>query len=684
MISTLYKFPWAATQTYTVAARDALFDVALKQLDTLGKKVDPDIHFNSTAVVPYNPNQDYGRGYNSPCSRSRSESSPFQQEVGLSQKLLTDLLLAAVNVKAFAPAQKYELCQTAGRFGRGVPLDPTAQFWPFQTMAAKLDQPDNVVQFWLQIFDSGYDLIETEGTETTFEHYIKFTRNDTGFPVAVFTQAGLELPFEDAIRIEMAATMVYIVRGREAWAAERDMKVSEWKVDKLMDLMQTVAMEKEAGRHFERGEPKLHTRQDNIVSPGATEYSQRSFSAVDSMRNIALAGSSPNSSFDSGNMRTQAAASKFNPATAKDFVPASARKQSWFEPATVRKDSCTQPATNNVYGAFQSIWSDPPVGVAQPSRANLLSTIREKEEGSVTTRDEVSQDMRTNTRTTTAFRNPFGPPSHETQGFKPTEDDPRLHRSIPPNERSQSIFNPFERRLSVARPNSSATTTNDLSTFKDRHYSISTAAATTRNNSADTALISTSTSNDLTRATTTGASSSRNSSFAVGEAGSPTLKRVQKYPNLTYSSDASRRASIGQGLEPKLAFRQMEIESRAHAVALRSVPLARTLGPSPFEKTRALSTPFTPTRYSQSSGSVPGPIGSEKRGSLPVNVNGGTIDSVASDLAATRIQTQTPARAHGGTMVENDNDEDTYAKVGRESGAGRLTATELWKSFRGY
>lgn len=679
MISTLYKFPWAATQTYTVAARNAIFEAAYKQLQVLSKKVDVTSDSRNRAIIPYNHNQGYNQGYlranNGPSSNPYNNGpAQAQREVGLSQTLLFDLLFAALNVPAFSMLQKFALCLIAGPAGRGIPLSPFASCWPFQTLAPKKGAPNVLTYFWLTIFDSGFDLTSNEGTKTTYEQYVNFSRNQLGFPLAEWTQKGVELPFEDGIRVEMAAMMVYINRGRDHWAIERGLTVSKWEPARLIDLMESIALEKEAGRHFEAGEPKIYGQPDDSVSPTTTEFTRYSFPVTDNIRKATATGPPANTQLDSVN-KPRTTDSRLNPATAKDFVPLAARKP-----------SCYEPAPNNVYSISKSIWSDPPIGEAQPSMARL--SINRNAGNMVTTRSSINQDMPSDPRMTLAFRNPFGPPSQESHGFE--RQDLRLNYVPPEKDGLRDLFNQVENqnRKSIYHNVNSASAGDQM-----RQLSVSTATAS-RNNSNDTALVSATTSNEPVTATTD-AESYRNSSFTVDEDGSPTPKRmqqVQKYPNVTYSnvrlSPSTPQITFGNfgsqdrvRAQPDTGTYQAKVQSWPNSLdQIGAIVLASTLS----DKVRTQSSPFT--GYQQGQGQrlsitpLRVPPGLEKRGSLPVNVTAARMP----DPSVIGRPMPSQLRARGGTITGFDDNGSGNGNGNPEPGTarGRLSAGELWKSVQ--
>lgn len=318
MITTLYKFPWAAVKTYTIRARNALFEAAYKQLGILSRKVGcptgPASDTSSMVLHGYN-----GHGYSS--SMNSLTCDPMEvrmnnREVGLSQSLLFDLLFATVNVPGFSLLQKLALCQAAGSYGRGITLHSLSETWPFQTLEPAPGTPDHIVKFWLELFDTGFDIMTFEYEQTGFEEYLVFERNMVGFPIAIWTPRGVELSFKDAIQIETAVVMCYVSRGRQAWAAERQIDVQPWKTHTFEEVMTQIAIEKHADREAE----KTQARSKSFAQ---TDTQQVSPKTVGGFRHGSIGqhketdGSGP---FGGPSPKTD---SKLNAATATSFVPAS-------------------------------------------------------------------------------------------------------------------------------------------------------------------------------------------------------------------------------------------------------------------------------------------------------------------------------------------------------------------------
>ncbi|GAQ45660.1 similar to An12g08390 [Aspergillus niger] len=97
-ISTLYKFPWYATDMYTVHDRNQLFELTNRHIRSLV---------------------------------SRMEKS---KTVGLDHRLLRELLYAGLNCPAFNERQKYTLCIHAGEKSEILKLGDMSKWFPFDTL----------------------------------------------------------------------------------------------------------------------------------------------------------------------------------------------------------------------------------------------------------------------------------------------------------------------------------------------------------------------------------------------------------------------------------------------------------------------------------------------------------------------------------------------------------------------
>ncbi|PWY90511.1 hypothetical protein BO94DRAFT_593355 [Aspergillus sclerotioniger CBS 115572] len=97
-ISTLYKFPWYATQLYTVHDRNQLFELANRHIISL-------------------------------VSRMKKSNT-----VGLDQRLLRELLHAGLSCPAFNERQKYTLCVNSDDESEIIKIPDTSKWFPFDTL----------------------------------------------------------------------------------------------------------------------------------------------------------------------------------------------------------------------------------------------------------------------------------------------------------------------------------------------------------------------------------------------------------------------------------------------------------------------------------------------------------------------------------------------------------------------
>lgn len=104
------KFPWHATELYSIKDRNLLFKTYMSQLYVLVRKVE------------------------------------CENIVGLDHKLFRDFLLAGLNCPAFTERFKYEIIVASGRGGASIHVSNLTCFWPFDTVARKPMQNDNFIE----------------------------------------------------------------------------------------------------------------------------------------------------------------------------------------------------------------------------------------------------------------------------------------------------------------------------------------------------------------------------------------------------------------------------------------------------------------------------------------------------------------------------------------------------------
>ena len=110
MISTLAKFPWHSVDNYAIATRDQLFGATRDHLKTLNSIV-------NRGGLP-----------------------------GLTETLLSDLLMAGLNAYGFSDKQRWELRQASDLVGFRFKMSPLAQFWPFEALGRKACVDEDIVE----------------------------------------------------------------------------------------------------------------------------------------------------------------------------------------------------------------------------------------------------------------------------------------------------------------------------------------------------------------------------------------------------------------------------------------------------------------------------------------------------------------------------------------------------------
>ncbi|PGH08645.1 hypothetical protein GX51_01165 [Blastomyces parvus] len=127
MMSTLYKFPWYATDCYTVEDRNQIFSATLRLIYALVPQVE--------------------RG----------------QTIGLDSRLARELLEAGLRCPVFNERQKFIL-NVAAKNHQAV-TSPTARFWPFDTLTRKPNATEEHVMQYAEFIVAGAATLDP-GTDT--------------------------------------------------------------------------------------------------------------------------------------------------------------------------------------------------------------------------------------------------------------------------------------------------------------------------------------------------------------------------------------------------------------------------------------------------------------------------------------------------------------------------------------
>ena len=119
LISLLAKFPWSAVAHYTMATRTHIFQTTRQMLHILTINVHK----------PYNSDWSGHTGW------------PL-----LTEALLHDLLMAAVNALGFSEKQRWELFEISGYARSRFRVSPLLQYWPFEVLGRKPNVEEDVVE----------------------------------------------------------------------------------------------------------------------------------------------------------------------------------------------------------------------------------------------------------------------------------------------------------------------------------------------------------------------------------------------------------------------------------------------------------------------------------------------------------------------------------------------------------
>ncbi|KAI9370654.1 hypothetical protein BJX61DRAFT_544399 [Aspergillus egyptiacus] len=120
-ISTLHKFPWYATELYTVHDRNQLFELANRHIQSL-------------------------------VSRIKRVNT-----VGLDQKLLHDLLQAGLKCPAFNERQKYTLCINSEITNEIMKFPELGKWFPFDTLVKMPNFHDDIHMYFASLISQGTD-----------------------------------------------------------------------------------------------------------------------------------------------------------------------------------------------------------------------------------------------------------------------------------------------------------------------------------------------------------------------------------------------------------------------------------------------------------------------------------------------------------------------------------------------
>ena len=153
MISLLCKFPWQATDLYTLQTRNRILDAAMKMLGILAREVRRNgiggANIGAPVSLPYaGPSAASAHGFGPiPLRSTPSFHSPGK---ALNEHLLNEYISAALNAIGFSERQRWEL-YSAVKDAKEVKtflISPLAQYWPFEVVGRKAHREEDVVEWY--------------------------------------------------------------------------------------------------------------------------------------------------------------------------------------------------------------------------------------------------------------------------------------------------------------------------------------------------------------------------------------------------------------------------------------------------------------------------------------------------------------------------------------------------------
>ena len=144
MISLLAKFPWYATQHYTLATRNQIFAATRSMLHILSINLSKGYNPSTLGLEDYSSVSSYG----SPVKRGGPK---FRGSPHITEDLLKDLLSAALNAAGFSEKQRWELFEATDHARHHFRISPLSQWWPFEVLGRKPHVDEDVVEVSLGI-----------------------------------------------------------------------------------------------------------------------------------------------------------------------------------------------------------------------------------------------------------------------------------------------------------------------------------------------------------------------------------------------------------------------------------------------------------------------------------------------------------------------------------------------------
>ena len=139
MISLLAKFPWYATEHFTLATRNQIFAATRSMLHILSINLRKGYNSSTGGFDDYSSASSFG-------SPIRRNSSRFRGSPQITEDLLKDLLSAALNAGGFSEKQRWELSEATENARHHIRISPLSQWWPFEVLGRKPDMDEDVVE----------------------------------------------------------------------------------------------------------------------------------------------------------------------------------------------------------------------------------------------------------------------------------------------------------------------------------------------------------------------------------------------------------------------------------------------------------------------------------------------------------------------------------------------------------
>ena len=169
MISLLAKFPWQATELYTLATRNKIFESTIKMIGVLCREIRRNNGPTSTIgnanfynSLAFKANGGHGNSF-------LPRGTPGQgYPKALNTTLLRDLLSAALNAPGFSERQRWELYYAVGidlEIAQGFLISPLLQHWPFEAIGRGRGFEEDVIEWYARLI-AGHPAVQALSSHT--------------------------------------------------------------------------------------------------------------------------------------------------------------------------------------------------------------------------------------------------------------------------------------------------------------------------------------------------------------------------------------------------------------------------------------------------------------------------------------------------------------------------------------